>query len=250
MIYIKTDVQIEGIRKSCNLAKSALDMIGPCVKEGVSTNDLNNILADFAIKNNAKSATLGYMGYPKETCISVNEVVCHGIPNDKTILKNGDIVNIDVTFILNGYYGDTSRMFFVGEPSQQAKDLVRVTQECLYKGIEQVKPDEPINKIGYAITEHAHKNKFSVVFQFVGHGCGLKFHEDPKILHFVRDKEKNQGYLMKPGMIFTIEPMLNTGSSRVLIESDNWTAKTIDNGLSAQWEHMVLVTNTGYEILT
>lgn len=249
MIHIKNSQQIKGIRKSCKLAKECLEMIESHVVVGKTTQEINNIINDFIIKNNAKSATLGYMGYPKETCISKNEVVCHGIPSDE-YLQNGDIVNIDVTVVLDGYYGDTSKMFFVGNPSEESKNLVRVTKECLEIGIEQVRPDNPVNRIGYEITKHAHKNNYSVVYQFVGHGCGINFHEDPKILHYVCEKEKDQGVLMKPGMIFTIEPMLNIGSPKVIIENDNWTAKTADKKLSAQFEHMVLVTNNGYEILT
>lgn len=250
MIYIKNLEQINGIRKSCKLAKECLEIIEEHICPGKSTKYLNDKINDYIIKNNARSATLGYMGYPRETCISKNEVVCHGIPNENEYLVDGDIVNIDVTVILNGYYGDTSKMFFVGNPSPQAEKLVRVTKECLFLGIEQVRPGVPINRIGYEITKHAHENDYGVVYQFIGHGCGLKFHEDPKILHYVTEKNKDLGSLMKPGMIFTIEPMLNIGTPKVIIENDNWTAKTADRTLSAQFEHMVLVTNNGYEILT
>lgn len=250
MIYIKDKIQIESIKKSCKLAKECLDIVSDHVREGVSTQYLNDVINNFIIKNNALSATLGYMGYPKETCISKNEVVCHGIPNNENILKNGDILNIDVALILNGYYGDTSRMFAIGEISEQSKKLIKITEECLYKGIQEVKPGAPINRIGHAITKHAHSNRFSVVFQFVGHGCGIKFHEDPKILHYVQEKDKDNGPIMEPGMIFTIEPMINEGTSRVIIENDNWTATTMDKRLSAQYEHMILVTDESYEILT
>jgi methionyl aminopeptidase len=250
MIYIKDTNQINSIRKSCKLAKECLDLVSDHVKEGISTQYLNEIINNHLKNNNAFSATLGYMGYPKETCISKNEVVCHGIPSDKEILKDGDILNIDVALILNGYYGDTSRMFFVGNVDENAKKLVKVTEECLCKGIQEVKPGIPVNRIGYAITKHAHSNGYSVVFQFVGHGCGIKFHEEPKILHYVTEEEKDNGVLMRPGMIFTIEPMLNIGTPKVIIENDNWTAKTMDKKLSAQFEHMILVTEDGFEILT
>lgn len=250
MIYIKNKEQINSIKKSCKLAKECLDLVEDHIKEGVSTQYLNDVINNHLIKNKAKSATVGYMGYPKETCISINEVVCHGIPNNSDVLKDGDILNIDISLVLNGYYGDTSRMFFVGNPSEEAKKLVKITKECLYEGIKEVKPNVPVNRIGYAITKYAHSHGYSVVYQFVGHGCGIKFHEDPKILHFVPDQEKDNGALMQPGMIFTIEPMINIGTAKVIIENDNWTAKTMDKKLSAQFEHMILVTENGFEILT
>jgi methionyl aminopeptidase len=249
MIINKNKKQIEGIKQSCKLAAECLNFIEPYVVPGISTNELNSKLNTFIRDNGAIPAPLGYGGYPKETCISVNEVICHGIPSEQVLLE-GDIVNIDVTTILNGYYGDTSKMYAVGEISQEAQDLINITKKSLYEGIKAVKPDVPFNRIGYSITQFLKDTKYSIVDKFVGHGCGLKFHEDPKICHYVNEKYKDIGQKMQPGMIFTIEPMINLGSPDCLILEDKWTAVTIDKKLSAQYEHMILVTEDGFEILT
>jgi methionyl aminopeptidase len=250
MIIKKNKQQIEGIRKSCKLAAKCLEYIKPFVKSGISTNYLNNKLSNFIKKNKAIPAPLNYCGFPKETCISLNEVVCHGIPSDSTILRDGDILNIDVTVILDGYFGDTSKMFSVGEISQEAKDLIDITEKSLYEGIKVIKPDIAFNNIGFAITNFLKNTKYSIVDKFVGHGCGIKFHEDPKICHYVDKKFKDFGKKIEPGMIFTIEPMINLGQAECVILEDKWTAVTADKKLSAQFEHMVLCTENGYEILT
>ena len=249
MIIIKNNSQIEGIRKSCKLAAKSLEFIRPFVVPGVTTNDLNNKLNEFIRDHKAIPAPLNYSGFPKETCISVNEVVCHGIPSER-VLVEGDILNIDVTTILDGYYGDTSSMYSVGEISQEAKDLIEVTKKSLHEGIKVVAPEVAFNRIGSAITEFLKNTKYSIVDKFVGHGCGINFHEDPKICHYVDSKFKDIGQKIKSNMIFTIEPMINLGSADCKILSDNWTAVTVDNALSAQFEHMILCTENGYEILT
>lgn len=247
-IIIKTEEQIQGIRKSSQLAAQCLDFIEPFVKEGVSTGELDRKLEEFIRKNGAIPAPLNYNGFPKATCISPNSVVCHGIPDDGIVLKNGDIVNIDVTTILENYYGDTSRMYKVGEISAEAQNLIEATKHCLDLGINQVKPGNKFGNIGYVISRYAKSKGYSVVFEFCGHGVGIDFHEDPQVEHSAR---KNTGAVMKPGMIFTIEPMINFGKPRVRInEQDGWTATTIDNKLSAQFEHTVLVTEEGVEVLT
>jgi methionyl aminopeptidase len=249
MIIIKNNLQIEGIRKSCKLAAKSLDFIRPFVIPGTTTNELNNKLNEFIRDHKAIPAPLNYSGFPKETCISVNEVVCHGIPSER-VLVEGDILNIDVTTILEGYYGDTSSMYAVGEISQEASDLIDITKKSLYEGIKAISPEVAFNRIGDAITQFLKNTKYSIVDKFVGHGCGINFHEDPKICHYVDFKFKDFGQKIKPNMIFTIEPMINLGSSDCKILNDNWTAVTIDNKLSAQFEHMVLCTENGYEILT
>lgn len=247
-IIIKTKEQIEGVRKSCKLAAEALVYAGQFVKAGVSTGFIDEKIEEFILSNGAVPATKGYNGYPKSSCISPNNVVCHGIPSKDTILKDGDILNIDVTTILNGYFGDTSRMFSVGEISADAQKLVDATWHCLKLGIEQVKPGNYFGNIGFVISRYAKAKGYSVVYEFCGHGVGLHFHEEPQVDHSAR---RNTGDIMKPGMIFTIEPMINQGKPRTQIDKhDGWTARTIDNQLSAQFEHTVLVTDTGYEVLT
>lgn len=247
-IIIKTDKQVEGIRKSSILAASTLDFITEYVEAGVSTEYLDDLIHKYILENGATPAPLGYHGFPKSSCISLNNVICHGIPSQDTVLKKGDILNIDVTTILNGYYGDTSRMFTIGEVSDEAQKLIQVTKECLDLGIDQVRPENRFGNIGYVIGNHAQANGFSVVYQYCGHGVGLEFHEDPKVNHI---SSKNRGTRMKPGMIFTIEPMINAGKPEASIdEHDGWTARTIDGRLSAQFEHTILVTNSGFEILT
>jgi methionyl aminopeptidase len=247
-ILIKTAEQIEGIRKSSKLAGESLLFIEPYVKEGVSTEYLDSMIYQFMHERRAIPATLDYNGFPKSCCISLNEVVCHGIPSERTILKSGDILNIDVTTILDGYYGDTSKMFVVGEITHGAEKLVKATKQCLNLGIQQVFPGNYFGNIGYVINRYATSQGFSVVYEFCGHGVGLEFHEDPQVDHSAR---KNSGPKMKPGMIFTIEPMINEGKPRVKIDQvDGWTARTVDDRLSAQYEHTILVTETGCEVLT
>lgn len=247
MINIKTPEQIEGIRKSSQLAAQTLKFIAPFVIAGVTTYELDQKIEAFMREHGATPATLNYKGYPKSCCISVNEVICHGIP-DQTVLKDGDIVNIDVTPVLNGYYGDTCKMFTVGPVSEEAQRLLDVSYKCLLKGIMEVRPDNRFGNIGYAITQHAEANGYSVVHQFCGHGVGIEFHEEPQVNHYAL--HRNTGPKMKEGMVFTIEPMLNQKSPNAIILEDGWTAVTEDGGLSAQFEHTVLVTKDGVEILT
>ncbi|MBO4601862.1 MAG: type I methionyl aminopeptidase [Salinivirgaceae bacterium] len=247
-ILIKTPEQIDGIRKSSRVAAESLDFIEPYVKAGVSTEYLDNLINDFIVKNGAISACKGYGDFPKYCCISPNNVVCHGIPSPDTILKDGDIVNIDVTTILNGYYGDTSRMYTVGQVSDEAQRLLDATKHCLDLGIEQVRPKNTFGNIGFFIARYAQMKGYSVVWEFCGHGVGVEFHEEPQVDHIAR---RNSGAIMRPGMIFTIEPMINQGKARVVIDkNDGWTARTIDGKLSAQYEHTILVTETGFEVLT
>lgn len=246
MIILKTKEQIEGIRKSCQLAAKTLKHLDQYMIPGITTLEINDIADKFIRDNGAIPAPLNYRGYPKATCISVNEVICHGIPNNRK-LENGDILNVDITTILDRYYGDTCRMYTVGEISPEAKKLLEVTQNALNIGIEEVKPGSRIGNIGAAICDYAESQGYSVVYQFCGHGVGLKFHEDPQINH---DAHRGTGAVMTPGMIFTVEPMLNEGVAEAVILEDHWTAVTADRKLSAQYEHTVLVTKTGYEILT
>lgn len=247
-ILIKETEQIEGIRKSSQLAGNCLKMISEYVKEGVSTGYLNDKIDEYIRDNNAIAATLNYNGFPKSCCISLNEVICHGIPSEKTILKEGDILNIDVTTILDGYYGDTSTMFSIGDISEQAEKLIIDTEYMMYLGIDEVKPGKRFGSIGFAIANYAKKKRYGVVYEFCGHGVGIDFHEAPQVEHIGK---KYEGEKFKPGMIFTIEPMINLGRPKAVIDKeDGWTARTIDGKLSAQFEHTVLVTDTGVEILT
>ncbi len=234
------------MRKAGKLAAEVLDYINNFIEPNVTTNFLNDLCHEFIIKNKAIPAPLNYKGFPKSTCISVNHVVCHGIPSNK-LLKNGDILNIDVTVILDGWFGDTSRMFYVGKPSTKAKILTKTTYECLMIGIETVKPGKTLGDIGYAIQSHAEKKGFSVVRDFTGHGLGTVFHTAPTILHY---GEPNTGLVIEEGMFFTIEPMINSGKHEVKILSDGWTAVTRDKSLSAQFEHSIGVTSNGCEIFT
>ena len=248
-IIVKTQEQIEGIRKSCQLAAQTLDFITPRVQEGTSTEQLNQWIEEFIRSHRAIPATLGYSGFPKSCCISLNNVVCHGIPSPNDILKNGDILNIDVTTILDGYFGDTSRMFTVGEISPEAQKLIDTTKHCLDLGIEQVRPSNYFGNIGFFIGRYARSQGYSVVHEYTGHGVGIAFHEPPQVEHSM--SHRNKGGKMQEGMIFTIEPMINQGKAKVTLDKqDQWTAWTIDGKLSAQWEHTLLVTSTGYEILT
>ncbi len=247
-IIIKNEEQIEGIRKSSQLAGETLNFIAPYVKPGVNTEFLDDLIEKYIRDHNAIPATLNYNGYTKSSCISPNNVVCHGIPSKEVILKEGDIVNIDITTILDGYFGDTSRMFAIGNIADEAQQLMDASKHCLNLGIQQVKPGSTFGNIGYFISLYAQAKGYSVVYEFCGHGVGLQFHEDPQVDHVGR---KNSGPIMKPGMIFTIEPMINIGKPRVTIDKkDGWTARTIDGKLSAQYEHTVLVTESGVEVLT
>lgn len=246
-INIKSLVEIEKMRIAGKLAAEVLEMIAPYIKTGVTTAELNDICHDYIVNiQQAIPAPLNYRGFPKSICTSINQVICHGIPGTKA-LKNGDIINIDITVIKDGYHGDTSKMFIVGKPSILAARLVKIAQECLYIGINMVKPGVRLGTIGAAIQRHAEKNHFSVVREYCGHGIGKKFHEDPQVLHY---GEPNTGTILKPGMTFTIEPMINAGSSETRLMPNQWTVVTKDHQLSAQWEHTLLVTETGCEILT
>ena len=247
-IILKNKEQIEGIRKSSKMAGEVLLYIADFVKEGVTTYYLDQLIHKYIVERGGIPATMNYNGYPKSCCISLNDVICHGIPAENIILKNGDILNIDVTTILDGYFGDTSKMFMVGDVPETATKLVNATLHCLNLGIQQVKPGNYLGNIGYVISRYAISQGFSVVYEYCGHGVGIEFHEEPQVDHAAR---KNSGPKLKQGMIFTIEPMINEGKPRVRVdESDGWTARTVDNKLSAQYEHTVLVTETGCEVLT
>lgn len=247
VITLLSSREIDRMRKAGHLAAELLRHLEPMVKPGVSTLELNDEAERWTQAHGAKSAPLGYKGFPKSICTSINEVVCHGIPNAKEILKDGDIINVDVTLIVDGYHGDTSKTFFVGTPSKTAKKLVEVTEECRRLGIEAVKPDARIGDIGAAIQEYAEAQGFSVVRDFVGHGISRIFHTAPQIPHYgIRGKGKK----LRPGMVFTIEPMINEGTYEVEVLEDNWTAVTLDRKLSAQFEHTIAVTEEGVEILT
>ncbi len=253
-VIIKTPEEIEKMRIAGKLAMQVLEMIAPQVKAGVSTGKLDELCHNFIINDqNAIPAPLNYgaapgrKGFPKSICTSINEVVCHGIPDYKRVLKSGDSINIDITVKKDGYHGDTSMMFLIGEVPDYVSRLARVTRECMFKGIEQVKPGAHLGDIGAAIAKHAHNNYFSVVEDFCGHGIGQGFHEEPQVLHIGK---ANTGIELREGMIFTIEPMINAGKKHVKIKQDGWTAVTKDRRLSAQWEHTILVTHDGYEILT
>jgi methionyl aminopeptidase len=253
-ITYKDAAGIEGMRVACRLAAELLDYLGPFVKPGVSTNEIDRLAHDYMTQvQGTIPATLGYQppgysAYPKSLCTSINHQVCHGIPNDKP-LKKGDIVNIDVTVIKDGWHGDSSRMFMVGEVSIAARRLCAVTYDAMWHGIKQVKPGGRLGDIGFAIQQFAEKQGFSVVREFCGHGIGRSFHEDPQVLHYGRPGTLEE---LKPGMTFTIEPMINAGKRDIKDgpEKDGWSIVTRDHSLSAQWEHTVLVTETGYEVLT
>lgn len=245
---IKTKEQIEGIKKSAEINNGLLDLISENIKEGMTTEEIDKLAYDYTISKGGIPADLNYDGFPKSICISINNEVCHGIPRKDVILKNGDIVNVDATTILNGYYSDASRMFMIGEVNEEARNLVQVAKECLNKGLEAVKPWGFLGDIGAAIQEYAESNGYSVVRDFGGHGVGLDIHEEPFIFHFGK---RGTGMVLAPGMVFTIEPMINAGSHEVFIDENNgWTALTTDGSLSAQWEHTVLVTENGIEIIS
>jgi methionyl aminopeptidase len=248
-IILKSSQEIDKMRVAGRLAAEVLEMIFPYVQPGITTDELNTICHNHIVNHQkATPASLNYHGFPKSVCTSVNHVVCHGIPTTKK-LKKGDIINIDVAVIKDGYYGDTSKMFFVSEPSILAKRLVTVTQECLYLGIKMVKPGVKLSDIGGAIQQHAEAARFSVVREYCGHGIGTSFHEDPQVLHY-QNNHFESSITLRPGMTFTIEPMINAGTRHIKHLPDGWTAITKDHQLSAQWEHTLLVTDTGYEVLT
>jgi len=246
-VIIKTPEEIEKMRVAGRLAAEVLEMIGEHVKPGVSTEELDRICHDFIVnQQQAIPAPLNYRGFPKSICTSVNHCVCHGIPSDKT-LKKGDIINIDITVIKDEFHGDTSKMFFVGEPSPFARRLVDITQQAMWKGIEKVKPGTTLGDIGHAIQGFVEANHFSVVQEYCGHGIGRGFHEDPQVLHY---GQPGKGLALQEGMTFTIEPMVNAGKRQVKLLPDGWTVITKDRKLSAQWEHTILCTADGYEVLT
>ena len=246
-ITIKTAEEIEKMRVAGRLAAEVLRMIKPYVKPGITTEELDQICHDYIVNEQAAiPAPLNYRGFPKSICTSVNHQVCHGIPGEKK-LKKGDIVNIDITVIKDGYHGDTSKMFFVGKPSVQAQRIARIAHECLVLGIQQVRPGAKLGDIGHVIQTHAESQHCSVVREYCGHGIGKEFHEDPQVLHY---GDANKGTVIKEGMTFTIEPMINAGDRKVKLLPDNWTVVTRDHSLSAQWEHTILVTNDGHEVLT
>ena len=245
---IRTPEEIEGIRQSGVINTAILDLVGENIHAGMSTLEIDEMVHKYTIEHGAIPACLNYEGFPKSVCTSINEVVCHGIPSAKEILKEGDIINVDCTTILNGFYADASRMFIIGKTTPQKEKLVRVAKECLEIGMEAAKPWTCVGDIGNAIEKHAHKNGFSVVRDLCGHGVGVKFHDDPEVLHYGK---KGVGMLLVPGMVFTIESMINMGTWKVFVDSaDGWTVVTEDELPSAQWEHTFLVTETGLEILT
>ena len=252
-ITIKSSDEIEKMRVAGKLGAEVLDFIAPLIKPGLTTAEVDRLCHDYMVKQQGtipaplNYAPPGYTPYPKSICTSVNHVICHGVPNDSKKLKNGDIINVDITVIKDGYHGDTSRMFFVGEPSIQAKRLCEITHECMWIGIEEIAPGKHLGDIGHVIQRHAETAGYSVVREFCGHGIGRKFHEEPQVLHYGKP---NTGVKLVPGMIFTVEPMVNAGKREIRQLSDGWTIVTKDHSLSAQWEHTVLVTETGYEVLT
>jgi methionyl aminopeptidase len=246
-ITIKTPMEIERMRVAGRLAAQVLDMIEPFLKAGISTGELDEICHRYIVEElDAIPAPLNYRGFPKSICTSVNHVICHGIPGNKK-LKKGDIINIDITVIKDEFHGDTSRMFCIGEPSVLARRITEVSRECMLKGIEKVRPGARLGDIGHVIQTHAENHNFSVVREYCGHGIGRQFHEDPQVLHY---GTAGTGPELVQGMTFTIEPMINAGRKETRLLSDNWTVVTRDHSLSAQWEHTILVTEEGHEVLT
>ena len=245
-IKIHTESDFEGMRKAGRMAAQTLDMLVPLIKPGMTTEEINTLVHDYTLDNGGKPAPLGYRGFPKSVCTSINHVVCHGIPGNKK-LNNGDIINIDVTTILDGWLGDTSRMFFVGEVGVKARKLIETTYESLWRGINVVRPGATTGDIGHAIQTFAEEKRYSVVRDFCGHGLGRVFHDAPNIMHFGKP---GSGMLLRSGMFFTIEPMINAGGYDVKVKSDGWTAVTRDRSLSAQFEHSSAVTDEGFEVFT
>jgi methionyl aminopeptidase len=247
-ISIKTPDEIEKMRVAGRLAADVLKMIAPHVQAGITTDELDRICHDYIVDvQDAIPAPLNYKGFPRSICTSVNHQVCHGIPSPGKKLKKGDIINIDITVIKDGFHGDTSKMFFAGEPSVLARRVTDVSRECMLLGIEQVKPGARLGDIGHVIQQHAESNNFSVVREYCGHGVGREFHEEPQVLHY---GHPGTGVELVPGMTFTIEPMINAGRKDVKLLRDDWTVVTADHSLSAQWEHTILVTDDGHEVLT
>jgi methionyl aminopeptidase len=245
-ISLKDAADIQGIRKAGRLVLDTLDMVEAALKPGMRTEEINTLVHEFTIKNGGKPGPLHYRGFPKSVCVSVNEVICHGIPGDR-VIHEGDIVNVDVTSILGGYYADANKTFFAGRPSEDAKKIVRVSRECLKRAIEIVKPGSTVGDIGWVIQNYAESEGCSVVREFVGHGVGFDFHEAPQIPHYGK---RGKGTILVPGMVFTIEPMINLGKKDIMVLEDQWTAVTKDGSLSAQFEQTVLVTADGVESLT
>ncbi len=248
-VSIKSTKELEKMRKAGLLAAEVLEMIEPLVEPGISTGELDRICHEHIVEvQNAIPAPLNYRGFPKSICTSVNDVVCHGIPSDDKKLKSGDIINLDVTVIKDGYHGDTSIMVAVGDIANHAKRLIKISQECLYIALEIVRPGTTLGDIGATIQEHAEKNHYSVVREYCGHGIGTVFHEDPQVLHYGK---RGEGLILEEGMTFTIEPMINAGKRHTKLNThDGWTVSTKDGRLSAQWEHTIGVTSTGCEIFT
>jgi methionyl aminopeptidase len=247
MISIKSKREVEVMRKSCRLAAKTLKFIEKKIRIGMSTGEIDRLCHDYIIKRGARPSPLNYHGFPKSVCTSINEVICHGIPSDKEFIKNGDILNIDVTTYLDGFHGDTNRTFFIGEVKPEVKKLVDVTYKCMMEGIAQCRPGARLGDIGFVIETIAKENGYSVVHEYCGHGIGREFHEDPQVLHYGK---KGTGVELKPGMTFTIEPMINLGDRHCKLLSDGWTVITKDKSWSAQFEHTILITETGHEILT
>jgi len=245
-IRVKKEADVEGIRQAGRLAIDTLDMVEEKLKPGLTTEEINTLVHEFTIKNNAVPAPLHYKGFPKSVCVSVNEVVCHGIPGNR-VIEDGDIVNVDVTPILNGYYADTNKTFFVGTPGKDATKIVNVARGSLKSALAMVVPGNTIGDIGWAIQRYVEERGCSVVREFVGHGVGLDFHEPPQVPHYGR---RGEGIMMIPGMVFTIEPMINLGGKEIRILADNWTAVTRDGSLTAQFEQTIVVTREGFESLT
>ena len=244
---IKSAEDIEGIKKSAAVNNAVLDLVASKIKAGMSTAEIDKLVYDYTVSQGAVPAPLNFCGFPKSVCTSINDEVCHGIPDENIILKDGDIVNVDVSTILDGYYSDASRMFMIGEVTPEAERLVKVARECMIKGIEAIKPWGYLGDIGAACSEHAHKNGYSIVRLLGGHGVGNEFHEDPFVPHV---GEAGTGMLLVPGMVLTVEPMVNQGTYDVFQDADNgWTIYTDDDKLSAQWEHTILITEDGVEIL-
>ena len=245
---LKTPEQIAGIRKACEINTAVLDLVAEKIKTGMTTEEIDRIVYDYTISRGATPAPLGFCGFPKSVCTSVNDQVCHGIPSPHDVLRSGDIVNVDVSTIYEGYYANASRMFMIGKVDKKAKDLVEITKECLKRGIEAAQPWGFLGDIGAAVSALARKHGYSVVTEFGGHGVGVEFHEEPFVCHVGK---KKTGMLLVPGMIFTIEPMINAGRKDVFVDAANdWTVYTQDGSLSAQWEHTILITEDGPEILT
>ncbi len=244
---IKNEADIAGMKKAAVVNNAVLDLVGEKICVGMSTEEINTLVHNYTVEHGGIPAPLNYEGYPKSVCVSINNVVCHGIPSEDTILKEGDIVNVDVTTIVEGYYADASRMYKMGKVSDEAERLVRVARECMEKGIEAIKPWGFLGDIGAAVQEHAEKNGYSIVIDLGGHGIGKLFHEEPFVPHV---GVRGEGMLLVPGMTLTVEPMVNAGGYEVYIdEEDDWTVYTEDGSLSAQWEHTLLITETGVEII-